>query len=144
MSTTFNVAGPLLHVWGNVNVYAYEGVAFAENVAYSALLYWIAINGFVYFFHHDDDAAPGRARALQPRQPRSHPAPTSTRVENHRSNHLMTYPFTCWPLMAARLLALCCTSVFVLTGCGATQSTVNIMAASCAPAECPESTTVHG
>ncbi|MEM1126585.1 MAG: AraC family transcriptional regulator [Bacteroidota bacterium] len=48
VSTVFNVAGPLLYAWGEVNVYAYESVAFAENVAYSALLYWIALNGFMH------------------------------------------------------------------------------------------------
>ncbi|MEM1041992.1 MAG: AraC family transcriptional regulator [Bacteroidota bacterium] len=47
VSLGFNVAGPLAwYVW-SFNIYAFEGAAFAENVAYSALLYWIAVNGFV-------------------------------------------------------------------------------------------------
>lgn len=46
VSLVFNVASPVLAEAG-IDLYRYEWAAFAENVAYSALLYWIAVGGFV-------------------------------------------------------------------------------------------------
>lgn len=47
VSVLFNLTSPLLFATSGVDVYQYEWAAFAENVAYSALLYWMALGGFV-------------------------------------------------------------------------------------------------
>ena len=47
VSVSFNIAGPVLYFTTGANLYQYEWAAFAENIAYSALLYWMALGGFV-------------------------------------------------------------------------------------------------
>ena len=47
VSVCFNVTAPVLFASTGVDLYQYEWAAFTENVVYSALLYWIAVGGFV-------------------------------------------------------------------------------------------------